>query len=178
MNGGGSSGPGGPAGDDERKIPFWRQIQTARAAGPSSRLAASASSHAAFIGRVVSDLKSRSELDRHRAARDLYTHISTDLRELNDPEELNAFLDAFTKNILDLVKSADASSKLGGILAIVALINADACNTGDRISRFGNYLRDGAGDLGCDLGVDRFRFKKPLALEIFNFTMVEISIFL
>ena len=63
------------------------------------------------------------------------------MREL-DPEELNAFLDAFTKHILDLVKSSDTSSKLGGILAIVALINADACNTGDRISRFGNYLRN------------------------------------
>ena len=73
--------------------------------------------------------------------RELYTYISTELREL-DPEELNAFLDAFTKHILDLVKSPDTSSKLGGILAIVALINAEACNTGDRISRFGNYLRN------------------------------------
>ena len=27
-------------------------------------------------------------------------------------------------------------------MAIVALINADVCNTGDRISRFGNYLRN------------------------------------
>ena len=73
--------------------------------------------------------------------RELFTYISTELREL-DPEELNAFLDSFTKHILDLVKSSDTSSKLGGILAIVALINAEACNTGDRISRFNNYLRN------------------------------------
>ena len=33
-------------------------------------------------------------------------------------------------------------AKMGGILAIVALINADVCNTGTRISRFGNYLRN------------------------------------
>ena len=31
---------------------------------------------------------------------------------------------------------------MGGILAIVALMNADVCNTGTRISRFGNYLRN------------------------------------
>ena len=73
--------------------------------------------------------------------RELFPYISTELREL-DPEELNAFLDSFTKHILDLVKSSDTSSKLGGILAIVALINAEACNTGDRISRFNNYLRN------------------------------------
>ena len=38
--------------------------------------------------------------------------------------------------------SGDTNSKLGGILAIVALMNADVCNTGTRISRFGNYLRN------------------------------------
>ncbi len=100
-----------------------------------------ASNHAAFAAKIVADLRSKVELDRHRAARELYTHVSTELREL-DPEELNAFLDIFTKSVLDLVKSSDTSAKLGGILAIVALINADACNTGDRISRFGNYLRN------------------------------------
>lgn len=57
-------------------------------------------------------------------------------------EELNAFLDTFIKRILELVKAGDAASKLGGILAIVALINADVCNTNDRISRFGNYIRN------------------------------------
>ena len=38
----------------------------------------------------------------------------------------------------------DASAKLGGVLAIVALINAldlvDVCKTDTRISRFGNFL--------------------------------------
>ena len=57
-------------------------------------------------------------------------------------EELNSFLDVFTKRILELVKSTEPASKLGGILAIVALINADVCNTNDRISRFGNYIRN------------------------------------
>ena len=44
---------------------------------------------------------------------------------------------------LFLVKG-DASAKLGGVLAIVALINAldlvDVCKTDTRISRFGNFL--------------------------------------
>ena len=32
--------------------------------------------------------------------------------------------------------SGDTNSKMGGILAIVALMNADVCNTGTRISRY------------------------------------------
>ena len=90
-------------------------------------------SQSQMISKFVTDLRSRH--DRHRAAKDLYAYVSTELREV-PAEELNAFLDAFTKRILDLVKAPDSSSKLGGILAIVALINADVCNTNDRISRF------------------------------------------
>ena len=90
---------------------------------------------------VFLSLPTTNEVASFFFCRELFTYISTELREL-DPEELNAFLDSFTKHILDLVKSSDTSSKLGGILAIVALINAEACNTGDRISRFNNYLRN------------------------------------
>lgn len=86
------------------------------------------------IAKFVGDLKSKSEEIRYRSAKELSNYVSIELREVQQ-EELNAFLDSFTKQILELVKSEDYSSKLGGILAIVALINADVCNTGDRISR-------------------------------------------
>jgi len=79
--------------------------------------------------------------ERNRAAKELHAYVCTDLREA-DKEELNAFLDALTKRILELVKAGEAASKLGGVMAIVALINADVCNTNDRVSRFGNYLRN------------------------------------
>ena len=60
-------------------------------------------------------------------------------------DNLNAVLDYITKHMLDTVKG-DASAKLGGVLAIVALINAldlvDVCKTDTRISRFGNFLSE------------------------------------
>ena len=53
-------------------------------------------------------------------------------------EQLNKFLEQFNKTILELVKDEENHVKVGGILAIVALINADVCNTADRISRLIN----------------------------------------
>jgi hypothetical protein len=98
-----------------------------------------AASQTQMISKFVSDLRRPSE--RALGAKRLFTYVSTDLREV-PVEELNKFLDLFTKRILDLVKATEPASKLGGILAIVALINADVCNTNDRISRFGNYIRN------------------------------------
>ena len=90
--------------------------------------------------RFATDLKSKHEGVRNKAAKDLYTYVSTELREVSQ-EELNTFLDDFNHHIFEMV-SGDTNSKMGGILAIVALMNADVCNTGTRISRFGNYLRN------------------------------------
>ena len=67
-------------------------------------------------------------------------YVTTELREVST-EELNTFLDDFNRQIIDML-SGETHSKMGGILAIVALINADVGNTGIRISRFGNYLRN------------------------------------
>ena len=90
--------------------------------------------------KFATDLKSRNEGIRNKAAKDLYIYVSTELREVGQ-EELNTFLDDFNHHIFEMV-SGDTHAKMGGILAIVALINADVCNTGTRISRFGNYLRN------------------------------------
>lgn len=105
-----------------------------------SALVALQMSQSSMTAKLVSELKSKLEEQRAEAAMELWRYVSTELREV-PIEELNAFLETFTKQILDMVKG-DVYAKLGGILAIVALINADVCNTGDRISRFGNYLRN------------------------------------
>ena len=94
------------------------------------------------VQKLVTDLRAKNEETRHKAARDLFTFVSVDLREI-PADNLNAVLDYIIKLMLDTVKG-DASAKLGGILAIVALINAldlvDICKTDSWISRFGNYL--------------------------------------
>lgn len=94
------------------------------------------------VQKIVLDLRSKSEETRHKAARDLFNYVSVDLREI-PADNLNAVLDYIIKHLLDTVKG-DASAKLGGVLAIVALINAldlvDVCKTDTRISRFGNFL--------------------------------------
>ena len=64
----GRGGGAGGAGKFKFFEIFWLQIQiyvNSRTAGSSS----SSAGHAAFIAKIVSDLKSRNELDRHRAAR-------------------------------------------------------------------------------------------------------------
>ena len=84
--------------------------------------------------KFATDLKSRNEWVRNKAAKDLHMYVYTELREVGQ-EELNTFLDEFNHHIFEMV-SGDTHAKMGGILAIVALINADVCNTGTRISRY------------------------------------------
>ncbi len=94
-----------------------------------------------LMDRLATELKSKDVDARNRAAKELHSFVSSELREVS-PDSAAAFLDLFTKRVLALVKSSDQWSKLGGVMAVVALVNADACNTNDRVSRFGNYLRN------------------------------------
>ena len=87
-----------------------------------------------LMTKFATDLKSRNEWVRNKAAKDLHMYVYTELREVGQ-EELNTFLDEFNHHIFEMV-SGDTHAKMGGILAIVALINADVCNTGTRISRY------------------------------------------
>ena len=94
------------------------------------------------VENLVTALRQKNDETRHKAARDLFNYVSVDLREI-PADNLNEVLDHIIKTMLDTVKG-DASAKLGGVLAIVALINAldlvDVCKTDTRISRFGNFL--------------------------------------
>ena len=61
--------------------------------------------------------------------------------------------------------SGDTSAKLGGILAIVALMNADVCNTGTRISRCVIFSLGSSPDL---------RIQSYLDLWIFGSKLIQI----
>lgn len=70
-----------------------------------------------LMHQYVSGLKSRSEETRSKSARELQHFVTTELREVSQ-EELNAFLDEFNHQILEMVLSQDLNEKKGAILGI------------------------------------------------------------
>lgn len=95
----------------------------------------------AHVNQFVVGLKSRSEDTRLKTAKELHHYVTTELREMST-EDVSAFMEEFYQHIFEMVSSSDANEKKGGILAIVNLLEVDSGNTGARISRFANYLRN------------------------------------
>ena len=62
-------------------------------------------------------LKSRNDVTRLRAARDLQKYVSTELREL-PAESYSTKLDEVNQSIFSLISSQEVHEKKGGILAI------------------------------------------------------------
>ncbi|KAH9376603.1 hypothetical protein HPB48_005814 [Haemaphysalis longicornis] len=93
------------------------------------------------VNQFVAGLKSRSEDVRFKTANELHHYVTTELREMS-PEDVSAFMEEFHHHIFEMVSSSDVNEKKGGILAIVNLLEVDSGNTGSRISRFANYLRN------------------------------------
>ncbi|XP_076064565.1 serine/threonine-protein kinase Tor isoform X2 [Oratosquilla oratoria] len=94
----------------------------------------------AKMNQFVTELKSRHEETRIKAAWDLQRFVTTELREVSLDEHL-AFLDEINRHIYDMVSSNDINEKKGGIYAIMSLVDIDVGQTGHRISRFANHLR-------------------------------------
>lgn len=69
------------------------------------------------MNQFVSNLKSRNEQTRIRAAKDLYLYVKNDLRDAT-PEQVTVFLEEFNHHIFEMVSSSDINEKKGGILAI------------------------------------------------------------
>ena len=69
------------------------------------------------MAQYFTNLRSRSEEVRLRAARDLQKYVSTELREL-PTDRYTAQLDEINQNIYQLISSAEVHEKKGGILAI------------------------------------------------------------
>lgn len=65
----------------------------------------------------VSNLKSKNEHTRSRAAKELLVYVKTDLRDAT-AEEITVFLHEFNHHIFEMVSSNDVNEKKGGILAI------------------------------------------------------------
>ncbi len=58
----------------------------------------SSSSRQAIIARLAGDLRCKDVDLRNRAAKELHSYVSSELREVSE-EELSAFLDAFTRSV-------------------------------------------------------------------------------
>lgn len=69
------------------------------------------------MNQFVSNLKSRNEQTRIRAAKDLYLYVKNDLRDAT-PDQVTVFLEEFNHHIFEMVSSSDINEKKGGILAI------------------------------------------------------------
>ncbi|KAL7641153.1 UNVERIFIED_CONTAM: hypothetical protein RMT77_008291 [Armadillidium vulgare] len=93
----------------------------------------------AQMAKFVSGLKSRYEETRIKTAYELQRYVTTELRE--DAESLSTFLDNFKPRIKEMVSSNDVNDNKGGIYAIMSLVDVDVGQTGQRISRFTNYLQ-------------------------------------
>lgn len=94
----------------------------------------------AHIEAFTNGLKSRNEETRLNTARELQRYVSNELQEANI-EDVAAFLDTFSKHILEMIASNDVNEKKGGVLAISIIVGVDTGNRSTLCSRFANYLR-------------------------------------
>ncbi|BFZ53909.1 phosphatidylinositol kinase-related protein kinase tor1 [Savitreella phatthalungensis] len=89
---------------------------------------------------IFTDLRSRHEEVRTRAASDLRDYVSATARELSG-EAFTRFNNDINKRIFELIHSNDICDKLGAIAAIDKLIDIDGEEGNTKITRFANYLR-------------------------------------
>ena len=100
-------------------FPLSRGGHASNAQEKRSALVALQTSQTTLIARFVGELKSRSEETRCAAAKELFHYVSAEMREVL-AEELNAFLDLFTKQILEMVQG-DAHAKMGSFEELISL---------------------------------------------------------
>lgn len=93
-----------------------------------------------ILVRLLTELKSKNDDIRSKAAKELRTHVSTVSRELSG-ENFTKFINDVNRRIFELVNSTDYHEKIGGIMAIDELIDIDGEDNTTKITRFANYLR-------------------------------------
>lgn len=93
-----------------------------------------------ILNRILTDLKSRSEEVKYKAANDLRDHVISVSREISG-ENFTKFINDINRRIFALIQSNDNDEKIGGILAIDKLIDFDGEENTTKITRFANYLR-------------------------------------
>ncbi|KAI8819891.1 armadillo-type protein [Fimicolochytrium jonesii] len=90
--------------------------------------------------RILSDLRSRNDEVRTKAANDLRAHFTAISREVSG-EAFTKFVNDVNRRIFELIHSNDNNDKIGGILAIDKLIDFDGEENTTKTTRFANYLR-------------------------------------
>jgi len=94
------------------------------------------------LTRFFQKLKSRDEDERQKAARNLANYVVVQSRELSN-ESFSRFMNDVNKAVGELVNSQVVHEKLGGIMAIDALIDVDTEENANQITRIAHSLRVG-----------------------------------
>ncbi|KAI2189712.1 phosphatidylinositol kinase- protein kinase tor1 [Ophidiomyces ophidiicola] len=87
------------------------------------------------------DLKSKNEEIRHRAALELYDNIVSASRELPQDKFLEYYNTVSSRIAQLVVTGSDANEKIGGLLALDRLIDFDGVDAALKTTRFSGYLR-------------------------------------
>ncbi|KAL9624360.1 MAG: hypothetical protein Q9160_001322 [Pyrenula sp. 1 TL-2023] len=94
------------------------------------------------LDRIISELKSKHEETKIKAANDLRENVVLYSRELA-PEKFVEYYNSVSSKIASLiVTSADNNEKLGGLLALDRLIDFDGVDAAQKTTRFASYLRN------------------------------------
>ncbi|KAG8529931.1 uncharacterized protein KY384_005412 [Bacidia gigantensis] len=93
------------------------------------------------LNRIFSELRSKNDEVRLRAAFDLRSHVSTVARELSR-DTFQDYYSHVNYRISQLItQSNDTTDKIGGILAIEQLLGFDGDDPAQKTTRFASYLR-------------------------------------
>ncbi|CAN6610146.1 serine/threonine-protein kinase Tor2p [Trichomonascus vanleenenianus] len=118
------------------------------------------------INNIFSGLRSRSSEERIRAAKELRNHLVSVSPEMMS-DQYTRHNNDINKRIFELLRSPDPNTRIGAILAIDQLIDAD---TGEeaavKITRFANYIRSVV--LTSDIDVMRAACNAMGKLTIFS----------
>ncbi|OJJ32073.1 hypothetical protein ASPWEDRAFT_161263 [Aspergillus wentii DTO 134E9] len=91
--------------------------------------------------RLFTELKSKNEETRVRAAYELYDNVLAISRDWA-PEKFLEFYNAVSQRIAQLVVTgSDANERIGGLLALDRLIDFDGVDAAQKTTRFASYLR-------------------------------------
>ncbi|PWN23279.1 putative TOR1-1-phosphatidylinositol 3-kinase [Microstroma glucosiphilum] len=92
------------------------------------------------LTRIFSNLKSKDELTRISAGRELGHYVTLAAPGLQG-DSLNVFNNDLNRRIFELTHSPNAHEKLGGIIAIESLIDLESEDNSARLYRFYQYLK-------------------------------------
>ncbi|KDN41769.1 putative TOR1-1-phosphatidylinositol 3-kinase [Tilletiaria anomala UBC 951] len=103
-------------------------------------LAALAAQQNETLARIFANIRSRDEKGRSEAGKELGQHVTSLMTELRG-DALSVFSNDLNRRIFELTHSPHSHEKLGGIVAIEALIDLESEDNSARLYRFYQYLK-------------------------------------